>query len=251
MLPQENITNFLEKLGLSHSEIKFYAASLTLGIASVPEISQVAHIDRVTGYKVLDALLEKGLIELLVDKRRGKAVKALSPARLKDIVLKVTRNAKKLELSVEDIISQLQTIHKTGTEKPEISFYEGIEGIKKVYEDTLTSSEEILAYAGGKIVYERLGNFIENYFNRRTNKKIPIKVIMPNTKYAQSVKARDNHHLRESKLVDLPFDFGLEVNIYSDKVAIMEFEQKFGMIIKSNAFTQAQKEIFKLAWKHT
>jgi hypothetical protein len=58
--------------------------------------------------------------------------------------------------------------------RPRIKFYEGTEGLKYVYEDTLTSTESIRAYATVDDMHKALPNYFPEYYKRRANKNISI-----------------------------------------------------------------------------
>lgn len=242
-----NFENALINLGLHEKEASVYIALLGLGQATVSEIAKKAGINRTTVYDILSSLGLKGLVSIS-GKEPKQEYRAENPDKLitylkKDLELK-TQNVRYAEL----ILPELKSIHKIG-ERPRIKFYEGEEGLREVYEDTLTSEETILAYAAVDDVNRGIPNYFPKYYKRRAAKNIPIRAIFPDTPIARERSALDKEERRESLLI--PFDtysFTPEINIYNNKVMIASWREKLGIIIESEEIADAMKKIFELSW---
>ncbi len=130
-----------------------------------------------------------------------------------------------------------------------MKFYEGTEGLRDVYEDTLTSSEPILAYASIDDMHKALPNYFPEYYKRRAQKGISIKGIVPMTEKALE---RSNFNTSEKReIAFVPPDkyyFSPEINIYDNKVMIASWREKLGIIIESEEIADAMKKIYELAW---
>ncbi len=147
----------------------------------------------------------------------------------------------------EEIIPELDLLY-TKTNRPKIRFYEGTDGLKHVYEDTLTSSEAIRAFASVEDVHAALPNYFPEYYKRRAEKNIHIQAIFPNTKESQELKKRDMEEKRESTLVPAAnFSFSPEINVYDNKIMIASWREKLGIVIESAEIAEAMKKIFDLA----
>ncbi|MBP6060574.1 MAG: hypothetical protein KA515_01040, partial [Candidatus Pacebacteria bacterium] len=143
---------------------------------------------------------------------------------------------------------QLKSIHNVGS-RPKVMFYEGREGMEKVYEDTLTSREPIRAYASVGDMHSGLPGYFPEYYKRRSEKGIAIRAIIPNNEAGLDRKKSDKDELRESALVPKDkFNFSPEINIYDDKVMIASWREKLGIIIESHEIADAMKKIYELAW---
>ncbi|MDE2079677.1 MAG: hypothetical protein KGI73_04840, partial [Patescibacteria group bacterium] len=134
-------------------------------------------------------------------------------------------------------------------DRPQVKFYEGTDGLKSVYEDTLTAHEPIRAYAAIEYMHEALGSYFPTYYKRRASKGISIKAIFPNTSLSQERVSHNKEELRETALVPIEkFGFYPEINIYDNKVMIASWREKLGIIIESAEIADAMKKIFELAW---
>src|SRR3989338_6121463 len=90
------LIELLEELGLSENESKVYFASLSLGPATIIRIANTAEIKRTTVYSVVEALKQKGLINLEI-KGFKKLYAAENPEKL-ETILEVKRNKLKAML---------------------------------------------------------------------------------------------------------------------------------------------------------
>ena len=133
--------------------------------------------------------------------------------------------------------------------RPKVRFYEGVNGLKDVYEDTLTSHEEILAYANVDQMHQTLTGYFPKYYERRTEKNISIRAIIPNSPVGRNRASEDKKEKRETELVPIEkYNFSPEINIYDNKVMIASWREKLGIIIESAEIADAMKKIYELAW---
>jgi len=237
----------LSDLGFSEKETKVYLALLEIGRGTVSAIARAASINRTTGYNILDSLVSQGLVRISGKEPKEEYVAespTVIPALLKQKIAGYEAQLKK----ATKLVPQLATIHNV-TDRPKVKFYEGREGLIEVYEDTLTSHEEIKAYATLDDMYQALPGYFPDYFKRRARKKIPIKAIIPATPAANERIKYDKEEMRTSALIpEKQFRFSPEINIYDNKVMIASWREKLGIIIESAEIADAMKKIYELAW---
>ncbi|PIU02035.1 hypothetical protein COT68_00030 [bacterium (Candidatus Torokbacteria) CG09_land_8_20_14_0_10_42_11] len=237
----------LSDLGFSDKETRVYLALLSLGRGTVSAIARAAGINRTTGYNILDVLVSKGLARISGKEPKEEYV-AESPSVIPALLKQKIANYKTQLEKAMTLVPRLKTIHNLA-DRPKVKFYEGKEGLTQVYEDTLTSHEEILAYATLDDMYQALPGYFPDYFKRRAKKKIPIKAIIPATSAAAERIKRDQEEMRTSALIpEDKFRFSPEINIYDNKVMIASWQEKLGIIIESAEIADAMKKIFALAW---
>lgn len=131
---KEELTN----LGLSPEEAKVYLSILELGGSYASNISKKAQVNRATCYHTLSNLKAKGLINSY-NKNKITWFNAENPKKL------IKSQQEKLEIA-NNLLPQLLSISNSITFKPKIRFYEGLEGAKEIFEDILTTKDEILGY---------------------------------------------------------------------------------------------------------
>ena len=237
----------LEYIGFSEKEILVYLALLSLGKGTVTQISRNAGINRPTGYHILDSLELKELVKVSGKEPKQEYV-AESPDQIEKFLLKKIENDQSYIKEARKIIPELKSMHNV-VDRPKVLFYEGKEGLEKVYEDTLTSHESIRAYASVGDMHAGLPGYFPEYYKRRAKKGIAIRAIIPNTEAGLERKTFDKEEMRETALVPKDsFYFSPEINIYDDKVMIASWKEKLGIIIESAEIADAMKKIYELAW---
>ncbi len=243
---QTKLQNKLTEIGLSEKEAGVYISLLELGRGTVSQISRRASINRTTGYDILDSLSAKGLVSISGKEPKQEYV-AESPDHIEKMLLERIENTKVFINEVKNIIPELKSIHNV-VDRPKVLFYEGKEGLQKVYEDTLSSSEEILAYASVEDIKPTLPHYFPEYYKRRAKKGIPIRAIFPDSVDARERASLDKEEMRQSLIIPQTFGFHPEINIYDNKIMIASWREKLGVIIESSEIADAMKKIYELAW---
>jgi len=237
----------LEYIGFSEKEVLVYLALLELGRGTVTQISRKAGINRPTGYHILASLEAKELVKVSGKEPKQEYVSE-SPDQIEKMLIKKIENDQAYIKEAKKIIPELKSIHNV-SDRPKVLFYEGREGLEKVYEDTLTSHESIRAYATVDDMHKGLPNYFPEYYRRRAQAGISIRAISPKTEIGIE---RDRHNKEEAReMAFVPKDkyyFSPEINIYDDKVMIASWREKLGIIIESHEIADAMKKIYELAW---
>lgn len=222
-------------------------ATLEMGRGTVTQIARRSGVSRTNTYNVLDSLTEKHLVRVS-GKEPKEEYAAEPPTKIVEYFRGLHESAAQHYSEVEKLLPELTAMHKI-EDRPQIKFYEGIEGLKQVYEDTLTSSEKIVAYAKYEEMFEALGNYFPLYYKRRAQKGIPIMAIIPKTPMALEQSTHDKEVARETAFVPPgEYSFSPEINVYDNKVMIASWKEKLGIIIESEEIADAMKKIFRLAW---
>lgn len=236
------LNRYLKQLGLIGKKADVYIASLELGAATVIEIAKKAGVKRTTCYDILLDLEKAGLISE-TSKGKKRLFVGEDPEKIKKDLLK------KQEI-FDEIVPELKSIFNIKGVKPKIRFYEGKEGLKEVYNDTLKYSTEILAFASEDVVRIFDKEWMNSYIKQRIKKGIHSRTIIPNTKTVKEYIAKDKEQLRQSKLIDPEkYPFSIEINIYGhQKVALMSSKEETGIIIEGAEIYKTMKLIFELIW---
>ncbi len=237
------IEKTLCNIGLTKKEAKVYLSCLEYGSSPVSKISKKARINRVTTYDVLSKLIHKGFVTFYTQKK----IRYFSATDPEIISHETSRKAQDLKKALPQLKRYYgKTVH------PKVEYFEGIEGIKTLYADSLTSKTEILNYSNSKEIRTHWPEYDHEYVAQRLKRKIYLKGISPDDEHGQIVKSEDHKYHREIRLVPKKeFTFTNEINIYDDKVAISSFKDELiGMIIHSQAIADTQRDIFKMAWEY-
>lgn len=237
----------LVKSGLSENESKVFLVLLELGKGTVTQITRKAGLNRTTGYDILDSLVIKGLASI-----SGKEPKQEYLAESPDKITRLLENQiedKKIQLEkIKNILPEMKSLHNV-VGRPKVRFYEGMQGLKDVYEDTLTSHEEIRAYATVDDMHQAMPGYFSTYYKRRSKKNISIRAIIPATPVGKARTSKDIEEKRQTRLIPADkYYFSPEINIYDNKVMIASWREKLGIIIESAEIADAMKKTYELAW---
>jgi len=232
----------LIKLGFSENEARVYLAALETGVASAQQIASKAELKRTTAYSVLEALIKKGFVVMTKKGQRNRYV-AESP---REIVNYFLHYEKQLEKS----LPRMEAIYNKRQIKPKVMFFEGKEGIKRIYEDTIDEKPEVILEFNTAQIYQAFPGFPREYVEQRRINNIRARRIGPEGKKWKQEQKRDEQDLSETLLLPKDeFDIPVEINIYKDKVAFMSYGDEVGLIIESQSIAQAMRTIYELFWK--
>jgi len=244
----QNLQTTLAELGFSEKETKVYVALLELGTGTASEIARSAGILRTTAYNILDVLAGKGLAKLTGKEPKQEYV-AEPPEKIIDYLKREIKGYQEKLARASELTPQLKSIHNVA-ERPRIKFYEGKQGLIDVYEDTLTSSEPIRAYAAVDDMHKALPDYFPEYYKRRAKKGIAIRGIIPRTAMSEERAKYNKAEMRDIAFVPADkYYFSPEINIYDNKVMIASWREKLGIIIESAEIADAMKKIYELAWQ--
>lgn len=253
--------NELIHLGLTQEEAKVYLAALELGGSYASNIARKAGVNRATCYHTLHNLMEKGLLSSYT---RQKALwfTVVDPHRIVELL------QEKMKLA-GDLLPQLLGISNTLAFKPKIRFFEGVDGVKNIFEDIVkTKEKEILGYTNIATLGHLFPDYFRDYCRRKIQRKLKTRYISPasgrvNTSAGASGSGRGvevidqfypknyDRNLVEILLVNQKeFFFENEISIYENKVAIFSLnpEEVIGILIESPTFAKSMRSIFNLAW---
>lgn len=239
-----NLISYLANYGFYDKEAKIYLTMLELGSSIASTIARRAEINRGTTYSILEDFKRRGIVTDMT-KEGVKYYSAISPEIL----------FKKQEEKYENIKSQLPEIlavtNKFGS-KPKTQFFEGFEGLKRVFEEVLLAGEKMkdpyLNFIGASSMDPRIENYIYNEFiPKRLKLKTKTKSIM-----AKDTSEYGKYHKKAHNaiVVDKPF-FKIWNDIvmyWSNKIAILMYatEEMCGLIIESQTLHDALTSVFNL-----
>lgn len=238
--------SILKNINLTADEIKVYELLLAQGEMSARQVIVGAGLKRGTAYYVLRGLKTKGLVEEFA-KYKKSYFRLEPPSRLRDYIEGRVRQIKESSATLESALPEMLSQYNLVLHKPGIRFYEGKEGLMKIYEDTLRqANSEILVF---RSIYDCSvldNNFFDSYTKERAKKNINTKIFSPNL---DTDKEIDIKLKKERRLLVNLNELETEIDIYGSKVAFLAFRgDNIGTIIESDAVASTMRKIFNALW---
>ncbi len=240
-------TQELTRLGLSPEQASIYEYLLKEGPSPASRIAKTSTLKRGLAYKVLDQLIEIGLVTKKDAPGAVAVFEPLHPGKLAELVALRQKEAENAAAVLSTHLGSLVSLFNLVSGKPGVSFYEGLDGVKRIYDDILDTGQDVLLV---RSIHDKdkAFDFIPAFIRKRVAKNISVTAITPNTPDANHDLAVDEANLFTRTWVDARlYKDPVEIDIYGDKVAMIHLADPLtGTIIQHPAIAQAMRALFTL-----
>ena len=239
------LIELLEELGLSENESKVYFASLSLGPATIIRIANTAEIKRTTVYSVVEALKQKGLINLEI-KGFKKLYAAENPEKL-ETILEVKRN------KLKAMLPEFAGLYNLKGGESFIKYYEGLEGVKQVYEGLIRDAkphDDYLIVSHMKPWYEIDQEYFEDFLRRRAKLPLKVRALFQDSEIARKLQKTQPIYQVKPKILPPGTNLITNLVITPQKVVFHQLVPPImAIVIENKSIIQMHKEIFEIMWK--
>ncbi|MDP3794466.1 MAG: helix-turn-helix domain-containing protein [bacterium] len=238
-----------EDIGLNKKEQVVLLHLVQYGSQRVREVARSTRLERTTTYGILKNLIAKGLVSSSGE--RGVAIfQAIEPEALLDYIERMRVNLDERKKEVKEVLPQLKTLRRKREIFPRIQFFEGKEGVKQAYEDSLKNNKGklVVEFTGADAIYRLMGKeWADYYVAKRVRLGITCRAIAPESDWGRYAKNLDAQVNRVTKLIDPKYRFDTAIDIYDDKVAIFSFskEEPMGVIIEDEPIARTLRTLFE------
>jgi sugar-specific transcriptional regulator TrmB len=251
----------LMELGLTNGEAKVYLSLLKLGSSKVGSIVKDCRVSYSKVYDVLERLILKGLVSYVLI-GNIKHFNAVEPYRLQDYIQKKEEKIKLQKDKASKIIPDLVSIInkrrrknkdsglKSATiERNHTEIFKGDQGLRTAYEILLSDSNkgEVLRYFYPYSDYHNIASpFYLRLYMFQKSKNLTERGI-------STMAFKKSRHYQE----DVPKDVNLKfvnfplpgtMDIFRDKILMIEWENKIGLLISSEEMSNHFKNYFDSIW---
>lgn len=239
-----DVKKILSELGLTKTKADVYLAALQVGVGSAEDISIRAGIPRTTCFEIMQYLSSLGLASY-TNKGRKRIYTVEKPNKLQKLL-----NEKEKRLNA--VLPELLSLYNTAGVRPKVRIYEGVEGIKTIFEDTLTTQDKkLFGILSMEDLYEIPGKkFMDDYVERRIVTGISLYVLRSQQKEVGETWPSSEKEKRELRYATQNLIFPMTVYMYDNKVSVIGTKkERFGMIIESQDFYLTFKNLFDVMWQ--
>jgi HTH-type transcriptional regulator, sugar sensing transcriptional regulator len=232
----------LIKIGLTKREAAVYVALLELGPTGALQISRKTSINRPMVYSAVEALKKRGLVEVQLQGIKQKFV-AANPDQFDSII----RDRKK---TFDDALPELLALYNLKGSKSQIKYYEGLEGIKTVYDDTLRSLRTGDPYyiMARQENWEKLEfSWLEKFIERRARKQLDTRIIFEDSERGKLNKKMEQAGNQKVRLMSKPIDTKMIVT--PQRYVVHDFSPPITTIVIENEnIIKNQLQLFRYIW---
>ena len=238
--------------GLSAEQVKVYLFLLKNGQAPAKRIATATGVGRTLTYKVLEQLIALELVEKKDNITKVTFFFPAHPQGLKELAAKKLQTTEQATANLNSIYGALTSEFNMLLGKPNVQFFEGVEGLKKIYDDILSIGQEIRVISSpieeGR---KEILHLIREQIQKQVAQNIKTKAITPigHQEIATPV-AEDEKYLITRKIV--PKDelhIPAQIIIYGEKVAITNFKEGFiNVLMESKYIADTFRIMFEYMW---
>lgn len=253
------ITTVLSSLGLSQIEIDVYLKLLQMGKSRASVLAYQLQLPRTTVQNVLLRLEGEEVVKKSVDKNVSIYV-PVHPEELPLLVEMRKRQQMKefdvIESDLQKALPELVGMMKGNINIPNVRFYRGEDGVRKVLWDTLTSKTELKDFVNADAMFQYVREINDEYVAEREKTDIKKRGIILDTPFArenyQSGKYSPKSYV-DFKFIDKNlYPFSLEMNIYDGKISYLTYVENdlVGVIIENDYIYEMHNSMWSFVWDH-
>ena len=250
-IDKQHIVAQLRHFNCSEYEANLYIYSLSIGPETIQKIAKGIGRNRTTVYSEIEQLLKKGLL-FETRKNKKRYIGAENPNVLYSLLQQRENDLGILKNNIGYAVELLNNIKPTDARIPIVKLYEGVDGFKKMLEETLSAKGEVLVFTYVKLFSELLDpEYLEKYFQRRSKKDIHTRLIFPPCDFANRVNKKSVEYKIKVRLVPMEVDWKAGIFSWNDTIAIQSFtEGKLTCTVIENKDIAHfyRKIIFELIW---
>ena len=256
----KDVLDTLIKLWLNDKEISIYLSWLEIWNATIQDLATKSKIKRVTIYSYITSLKAKWFFSEIKKWNRRFFIAEhpkmlfLSIKKRKSEILNIQNELGSIEDNLSSVVSTLEDLYKPSwtVVKPSVRFYEWIEGIRTVLNDSLSSKEEIYTYSNVDWIFKYIQGISAEYLEKRKENSILKKWLVIDTKNSRKIlKDYDNKVTKIRFLKSVIFN--LEMEIYDWKVSYITFtnNKPVWVIIENKEIYEMHRSLFELNWANS
>lgn len=232
----------ITSLNLTEAEVAVYLAALELGQANMQQLARKSGVKRTSIYNFIDNIKERHLIT--ETKKNGRSLySATSPEQL--ISLEKSRL-----VELNELLPQLLAIQNLQKTKPTVTFHEGFEAVKEVYDDFVKEGQPIIAWSEFDQSRKATGTLFDEQGVRRSRKGVTVQWITTDSPDARTFTRHDYGLLRETKFVKSE-KFKTKVVVYGNKLALLSYHANppYVVLIEDKDIADTVRGLWEELWQ--
>lgn len=240
-------TELLQQAGLSEKEAAIYEKLLEVGSTTVGKLLKTLPYKRGDLYNILASLKDMGLVSEGLS-RGVMSFTVESPDKIADLLKAEDEKRDRIRRSVTSTLPDLKSLYNLSVHRPGVRFYEGKDGIIKVYEQLLAHGQNIDSFEDKGEMARFIPEYSNKYPLRRVKRKIFNRVIAPSD---NKINVSDPSLLRETRFLSTEkFPFRMDIKIAGCFVSLITFQKEHpvGVLVDSSEIADNFRILFQAFW---
>ena len=252
--PKSNSTlSKLLYIGLTPGEVKIFETLLELGPLTAAVIIQNTHLKKGDCYKKLYTLKDRGLVEEFSQAKK-KHFRLSNPKELEELVAAQYHHALTAKSEIESILPEIISTYTLNYNKPVTRFYEGMEAMQRILDESFTTEDEILQITDSESFDQYLPEEDSKYVQKRLRLKIKKRMLIPdspvNRKFYKIQSAAYHKYTQIRFIKPKEARFKTSQLIYNNSISFqtLQPDSMIGVIIEDPQICLMQRQLFELVW---
>lgn len=249
------ISQSLEKIGLNKKESQAYLELLRLGTQPASSIARKMNIPRSTAHFLLENLVDR---RFCIQTKKGNTF--LFTAEPPQNIVKILETEKEKELLhkenqidlLQKIMPEMEGMISKYTDIPQITFYEGIEGILKMFiKKSAKKTTDSYIFTASNYINQAFPDEVKAYTDEH-NKKNEQRTdyVLDSAKYKKDNEKRNPPGTVFKYFPDKTFELKTHIQIDDDHIGIINIENTpIGVSIQHGAIAEDFRSLHQQLWK--
>lgn len=242
----------LISLGLTPDEASIYNVLLEGGFMPARTVATRASLGRPLTYKILDDLIIKGVAEKKDTGGKVSLFAPVHPRELEKLLEKKKGEIDNIKKALDESLGGMISKYNLFIGKPNVQFFEGKEGLTKMYNDiNIEKNDILLIQSPFDSEFPEIDDLVQKQIKKQVANNIHTKAITPQiTTTKEWVKNNDMENLVTrciipEKILDIP----AQILIYGNKVGISSVKKPFiTTIIEDKSINDTFRILFEYIW---
>ncbi|MEI6478388.1 MAG: helix-turn-helix domain-containing protein [bacterium] len=240
----------LQKAGLNRNEADTYLYLLEHGKTPVQQLLKDTGLKRGNLYHILYSLRDQGLV-IQSEEKKKLHFELNDPSTLRPLLDRQHQQIQENIREVEGILPELTSAYTLNYHKPGIVLFEGVDAERRILEDSLTATEDILQYVDLEAVTKQHSEMNRLFAKKRAQLKKKKRIILSDAPISREYALAQDSAITEVRLIDYPLpSFGTVMQMYGSKISYLTLNPSgmIGAIIEDPQIAQMHRSLFEAAW---
>jgi len=246
----------LKNLNLDDKETQVYLKLLRMGPNRASTLAYQLELPRTTVQNILLRLENEGLVSKTFEGN----VFTFTPVPPEELLQLLEMKRRKQNFALEQaeadlkkVMPELLGMMQSNKHLPQVRFYRGREGVRKVLFDTLNSKTDLKDFANIDSMFKHVKDINDEYVDAREKTNLKKRSLLLDTPFARQVYESGKYSPKSHagyKWINKIYPFTIEMNIYDGKISYLTYveDDLIGVIIENDYIYQMHDSIWNLLW---